>query len=820
MSIILTPGDLRREVEIIGNEGRFFFDVETVPSAPGMDDRGVPSRNTIMWMGLATKGRACKIPMGHPIGTKVIDYTLDPRVGKDGKTRNFKVPVYERPPEQMTREEVFDILNPLFADPDIEKAAHGATFDAAAVAKYRGGFIPAGKVRCTIEMKHLTDENRLRYGLKWVIKDDYGTEYDDKNAGKEIEKVPFLKAARYLHYDLKYGWLEFEKLRPLIIADGLEELWEMETELTSVLAEMRLTGVPMDVPALDRLRVEMADLVDQRERAVYAALGKKINLNSPVQKQTVLFKPKSEGGQGINPWKLTDGGKKRKEAGQVPDHTFWSTDDEALESFHDNPVVKAILEYQEANKVYGTYVIGYLGDQEKDKPCRVFDGWVYPDFVQFAAATGRFGCHDPNLQNVPAPRTELGRMVRALFVAPPGYKFVVADYGQIELVLLAHFIGYGAFYDGFLRGIDPHTLTAAMALNQDPVWLQACVEAGDKDAKNARQVFGKSINFATVYGAGIGKLASMMSVSFEQAKGFKKTYDRNTPEVGEYRSEVLREARKHSKKKTGFPPHTRTLMGRMRRVPELMSADDKRRMYAERQVFNAKIQGSSADLTKYAMVRFRRKARELGKDWKLVLTVHDEIVILVREEEAEEARQWLVWAMTGEGIGELVSLPMKVDVHVVSCWANAKLCGICEIIRCMNDKKCIKCGKKKSVSEFGKHPRTRDRLQSYCKFCNAGRCKFYRDKIKEQVFDMLGRVCVCCGEDNTIFLTLDHRNNDGAEHRRELNSSGNPRQTSGDRVWRWLVKNPDQIDRLQMLCYNCNCGKKDNGGVCPHKDAK
>jgi DNA polymerase I-like protein with 3'-5' exonuclease and polymerase domains len=677
MSIILTPDALRHEVEIIGNEGRFFFDVETVPSAPGMDDRGVPARNQIMWMGLATRGRACKIPMGHPIGTKVIGQTLDPRADKNGKIRNFKMPVYERPPEQMTRGEVFEILNPLFADPDIEKAAHGATFDAAAVAKYRPDFlgrpqIPAGSIRCTIEMKHLTDENRLRYGLKWVIKDDYGVVYDDKNAGKEIERVPFLKAARYLHYDLKFGWLEFEKLRPLIIADGLEELWEMETELTSVLAEMRLTGVPMDVPALENLKVEMSELVDLRERAVYAALGKKINLNSPQQKQAVLFKPVSEGGQGIKPWKLTDGGKKKVEAGEKPDHTFYSTDDESLESFKDNPVVAALLEYQAANKVYGTYVIGYLGDEEKDKPCRVFDGWVYPDFVQFAAATGRFGCHDPNLQNVPAPRTELGRMVRALFVAPPGWKLIVADYGQIELVLLAHFIGYGAFYDGFLRGIDPHTLTAAMALNQDPVWLQECVEAGDKDAKLARQVYGKSINFATVYGAGIGKLASMMSVTFDQAKGFKRTYDRNTPEVGEYRSEVLREARKHSKKRTGYPPHTRTLMGRMRRVPELLSNDDKRRMYAERQVFNSKIQGSSADLTKFAMVRFRRMVKALGTDWKLVLTVHDELVVLAPENEAEKAKEILIWAMTGEGIGELVSLPMKVDVHIVDRWSDAK----------------------------------------------------------------------------------------------------------------------------------------------------
>lgn len=705
MSIILTPDALRREVEIIGNEGRVFFDVETVPSAPGMDDRGVPSRNTVMWMGLATKGRACKIPMGHPIGTKVIDFSLDPRADKNGKIRNFKVPVYEKPPEQMTRETVFDILNPLFADSDIEKAAHGATFDAAAVAKYRDGLIPAGKIRCTIEMKHLTDENRLRYGLKYVSKDDYGIEYDDKNAGKEIEKVPFLKAARYLHYDLKVGWLEFENLRPLIIADGLEDLWEMETELTSVLAEMRLTGVPMDVPALDRLKVEMKDLVDKREREVYTALGKKINLNSPVQKQSVLFKSPEEGGQGLKPWKLTDGGKKKKEAGQAPDHTFYSTDDESLEEFKGNPVVDALLGYQEANKVYGTYVIGYLGDEEKDKPCRVFDGWVYPDFVQFAAATGRFGCHEPNLQNVPAPRTVLGRMVRSLFVAPPGYKLIVADYGQIELVLLAHFAGHGALYEGFLQGIDPHTMTAAMILGKEP----------SEVTKDERQRFGKTMNFAVVYGAGPAKVASMAELQvtdeeIEEAKAgllskarwmlekgyltkeeYKQKitkegmradllhkkgkellaeYDRQFPEVGELKAETLATAREVRL------PAVKTLMGRLRRLPDLILKRNKftvkKIAYAERQGFNSKIQGSSADLTKFAMVRFRRKVRELGKDWKICLSVHDELVVLCREEEAEEAREWLVWAMTGEGIGDLVTVPMKVDVHIVDNWADAK----------------------------------------------------------------------------------------------------------------------------------------------------
>jgi DNA polymerase I-like protein with 3'-5' exonuclease and polymerase domains len=260
-------------------------------------------------------------------------------------------------------------------------------------------------------------------------------------------------------------------------------------------------------------------------------------------------------------------------------------------------------------------------------------------------------------------------MVRGLFVARPGNKLIVADYGQIELVLLAHFIGYGMLYDGFVQGIDPHTMTAAMALNLDPKELQARVEAGEKEAKNFRQRFGKSINFATVYGAWIKKLASMMSVSMDEAQEFKDAYDRNTPEIEAYRELVLREARRHSLRKTGKMPHTTTLLGRMRRLPELMAGDQKVRNRAERQIFNAKIQGSSADLTKMAMVRFYREKKE---NWTINLSVHDEVVIECPEEDVEEARALLTWAMTGEGIQDLVTLPLKIDLHVCDRWSEAK----------------------------------------------------------------------------------------------------------------------------------------------------
>lgn len=682
-SIILDVDRLAKEVEYFGNQGEFFFDVETIPSEPGLDDRGVPSRNVVTWMGMATHKRVIKIPMGHLLGNEVVGEGIEPRLCADGKTRNYKVPLYSRPPEQIPRNIVFEMINPLFADPNILQAAAGATFDGAAVAKYRPSpftgkpLVPEGPLVCTHEMFHLVDENRLRYGLKYTTKDIYGFTYDDASVGKTVEKFRMNVVAQYLHYDLVYGWQEYKRLKPLIIDAGLEDLWmNLEVPLTTVLADMRTTGVAMDEERLEALRGELSVLVGERERKFYSVAGKKVNLRSAPQMQALLFGSEKDGGLGLPAWKLTDSARKRAEETRKQGKKFlasfkdYSTDDEALDGFRDNPVVGALMEYRETNKVYSTYVIGYLGDSDaKDKPCRVFNGRIYPDFVQYGAGTGRFSCREPNLQNVPTPASELGRMVRGLFIPAHGNVLIVADYGQIELVLLAHFIGYGALYDGFLAGIDPHTMTAAMALNLDPRELQDRVTAEDKEAKGFRQRFGKSINFATVYGAWIKKLASMMSVSMDEAEVFKNRYDNNTPEIDGYRQQVLKEARRHSLRKTGFPPHTKTLMGRIRRLPELMSSNQKIRNRAERQIFNAKIQGSSADLTKMAMVRFYKVKKE---HWTINLTVHDELVIECPIEEQEEARAALIWAMTGDGIQDLVSLPLKIDVHTVKRWSDAK----------------------------------------------------------------------------------------------------------------------------------------------------
>ena len=324
--------------------------------------------------------------------------------------------------------------------------------------------------------------------------------------------------AHYLYCDVIFPLYEYRRLRPQIDREGLQQVYELEMALLPVLARMRLTGVHVDRQRLEEMREDLAPKVEKVEGTIYAAAGRKFDINSWQQKQDVLYLPKDKGGQALKPWKLSDGGKarKQKDPKYAPTIRDWSTDADVLETFVGNPVVDALLDYQEWYKLLHTYVLGYLGDPTaKDKPCKIFNDRIFADFVQYGTVTGRESCRDPNLQNVGRPDTELGKLIRGAFVAAPGRKLIVADYGQIELVVLAHYLGQGKLFDGFLAGIDPHQMTAASATGKDP----------NDVTKDERQRFGKSINFAVDYGAGDNKVASMMGVSVKEARAFLRRHE-------------------------------------------------------------------------------------------------------------------------------------------------------------------------------------------------------------------------------------------------------------------------------------------------------
>jgi DNA polymerase I-like protein with 3'-5' exonuclease and polymerase domains len=374
------------------------------------------------------------------------------------------------------------------------------------------------------------------------------------------------------------------------------------------------------------------------------AAGTKFNVNSPQQKQKILFGSKEEGGQGLKPWKPTDAGKKQIKAKQ--ECTQWSTDDEVLESYPTNPVACTLRAYQEVNKLLSTYVLAYLGNPAKDKPPQIYDGRIHADFVQYGTTTRRFSCRDPNLQNIPRPDTELGKLIRGVWVAEPGRKLVVADYSSIELVVFAHFTGRGALFEGFLEDFDPHQLTA--------------------DKLGVSRQFGKTINYSLSYGAGIYKIASMLGVDVQTAKSIMGDHRRAFPEIYEYKKYIIDTCRSRAPK-----PYVKTLLGGIRRLPDIISAKDSLKFRAERQAVSSVIQGSAADLIKLAMVRCDSDPA-LPEDTQMILSVHDEIVLDSDEEYAEETAAVLHEAMLGSGIQRLLKVPLKADIKIVDRWSEAK----------------------------------------------------------------------------------------------------------------------------------------------------
>lgn len=659
-AVILTEKDLQDAVDYILTKEAFAFDVESRG-----EYRGMPNKADVCWLSFATDGFACTIPFGHikgnnQIGTTKVLATYESGQ-KIGQTYRKTVPVYDDPPKQLDRGTVFRIVRPLF-ESNLVKIGHDMIYDLVSCSLYLG-FIPPPPYRDTKIGQWLLNENRMRWGLKDITEEKYGFRYDFENVGENVDKHTFDMVAYYSYCDSKYAWFVDKDTYPLILSDGLEEVYRLEMDLLGVMCRMRLTGARVDIKRLEELHEDLTKKLQDAEADVYLKAGKKFNINSAPQKQQLLFGPKSDGGQGLKPFKLTDGGKKRQKAGAPLTIKDYSTDDSVLETYQGNPVCAAIREYGDIHKLLNTYVDSYLGYNDGGR--LVFDERIHAGFLQYGTVTGRFSCKKPNLQNIPRPSSELGNLIRGIFIADEGGQLVVADYEQIELVVLAHYIGHGALFDGFMQNIDPHSVTAAMVTDQDPVEFAARVKAGDKEAKITRQDLGKTLGFAVVYGAGLNKVASMAKVDVSGAKRLLKKHAEMFPEVHLFKQQVIDKARSRK------IPYITTLSGRKRRVPMLRSLDDGWRMGAERQIFNSLIQGGAADILKYAMVRVDRA---LPPDIRLSLTVHDELVLTCPSERVDVAKDILIQAMTGEDLVQKLGLrvPLKIDVNSGTRWSEAK----------------------------------------------------------------------------------------------------------------------------------------------------
>jgi DNA polymerase I len=420
------------------------------------------------------------------------------------------------------------------------------------------------------------------------------------------------------------------KLRPVMTAklesDGLLSLFrDVELPIASILAEMEETGIFVDREALARVSREFDEEVRRLERECYELAGKEFNLNSPIQLRDVLF----------DHLKLATKGLKKTKSG-------YSTDADTLEKLAGvHPMPKKLIEYRVIAKLKSTYADALTGLIDPR------DGRVHTTFHQALAATGRVSSSDPNLQNIPTRSVE-GRRIRRAFIADKGCRLLSVDYSQIDLRVLAHLSGDPTLVSAFQNSEDIHARTASELLGMKP---------GEVDA-DARRV-AKTINFGIIYGMGPQRLSAQLGIALAEASDYIKRYFERLPGIRTFMEETVRKARE-----TGY---VTTMYGRRRYVPEINSGPGGSRAQAERIAINTPIQGSAADLIKVAMIRVDREFKQRKLAARMLLQVHDELLIEASEKELEQAAEIAKREM--EGVAEM-KVPLAADVKAGLNWAE------------------------------------------------------------------------------------------------------------------------------------------------------
>ena len=416
----------------------------------------------------------------------------------------------------------------------------------------------------------------------------------------------------------------FARMKAEITENGEDELYNnIEFPLAQVLADMTRTGILVDRDGIEAFGVQLRQELDQVLTRIEMETGTSdFNPNSPKQLGTLLFDT-----MGLPHGKKTKNG--------------WSTDAETLEKLRDIPLVEDILQYRACQKLNSTYVEGLLKVIGKD-------GRIHTRFNQTEARTGRLSSDNPNLQNIPI-RTEMGSKLRAYFVAKPGCVLVDADYSQIELRILAHVTGDAHMQEAFLSGADIHRSTAAKIYNIRP-----------EDVTPRLRSSAKAINFGIMYGKGAYSLSKDIGVSVKEAEAFLQTYLATFPNIDGYMEKTIADARQCG--------YVSTLFGRRRALPELNSNNHNIRASGERMARNTPIQGTAADVIKLAMVRVWRRLRNEKMESRLILTVHDELIVEAPEAEAEKAAQILREEMEG---CVHYAVPLSTDVHTGKNWLEA-----------------------------------------------------------------------------------------------------------------------------------------------------
>ncbi len=414
-------------------------------------------------------------------------------------------------------------------------------------------------------------------------------------------------------------------LRTRLRERGSEELYDrIELPLTAVLAAMEDAGVKIDTYRMGEITARLADRVEELESRAYELAGEEFMLGSTQQVARVLFDE-----LGLTP------GRKGK--------TGYSTDTRVLRTIRqEHPIVEVIEEWRELSKLINTYLgplPALIGE----------DGRLHTHFNQAVASTGRLSTSNPNLQAIPI-RTELGREIRSAFVAEPGHRLVSADYSQVELRILAHVSGEPKLREAFARGEDIHAATAAEVLGKDQATLT-------KDERN----IAKMVNFGIIYGISSFGLSENLEIPRDEAQTYIDTYLARFPLVQDFIQRTIEQAERDG--------YVTTLLGRRRPVPEIRASNRQTRSLGERLAVNSVMQGTAADVIKIAMVNIHRRLRDEGRSSRLVLQVHDELLVEAPDAEVSTVKELVRAEMCA---AYPLDPPLAVDVGAGDDWNEAK----------------------------------------------------------------------------------------------------------------------------------------------------
>ena len=663
MNIITTFEQLQEFVEHYSKVDAFAFDVETIG-----ENRLYPVINDVCWISFATEGRVDVIPMGHPNG-ELVGYdkplllagqrrldegkpVLESHYSKDERKWT---PKFGEAPEQLTPAQVFKAIEPLMFS-DKLKIGHNIKFDLKSIAKYYKGKVPSKPFFDTLTAGFIINnlvKNNLN--LKDSVKRELGVDME-KGVGENVALHSFSDVAAYSGIDADLTWKLYKALEPKI-SGNLSRVWKLEMDVTAALCDMELTGAYIDTETLEDL-AEQINLDKENAKAkAFKIAGVAFAINSVPAKQKLLF-------SGTNPriipnpkFKnvLTPKGQEAQRAGEELNDAHYSVSAEALEFYRGkDELVDALLEYQDLNKLMTTYVTPYAGGTVEretngkktvtERKSLLINGRVHTNFKSHGAETGRFSSSEPNLQNIPSSG-DYGKLVRNLFVAPPGHKLVVADYSQIEPRVIASFSQDPLLVDNYLTGKDIYTTIG--------------------DTMGVDRKAGKVLVLAISYGVGPDKIAASIGCTVNEAKQLLRDFEAKFSSIAKYKGKVVRLA-----KGSGPVPFVETIFGRRRYIPDLLQREIGLLARAERQAFNTMIQGSAADIMKLALVR-AHSCFVNEPDINVILTVHDELVTITPEDRAEEVAEAIRVSMEGIKLKEII-VPLIADVQIVDKWGEAK----------------------------------------------------------------------------------------------------------------------------------------------------